>query len=249
MKLSAVIIARNAEDTIADAISSSSFVDEVVVIDGNSSDKTPQISKQHGAHVYSLDSDNFSEMRNYGIEKAKGEWILYVDSDEKITDVLRKNILSAVNKHNSFAAYRILRKNFYLGNYEWPHIEKLERLFKKENLKKWYGQLHESPLVDGKIGELEGYLLHFSHRDLSSMLSKTIEWSKVEADLRLKANHPHMTWWRFPRVMIQAFFNSYILQKGWKVGTAGIIESIYQAFSMFITYARLWEMQEKKKSS
>jgi len=56
-----------------------------------------------------------------------------------------------------------------------------------------------------------------------------------------------MSWWRFPRVMLTAFFDSYIRQGGWKIGTAGLIESMYQSFSIFVTYARLWEMQEKLK--
>ena len=80
------------------------------------------------------------------------------------------------------------------------------------------------------------------------MISKTIEWSQIEAELRFNANHPKITWWRFPRVMLSAFFDSYIKQGGWRVGTAGIIESIYQAFSIFITYAKLWEKQLKMKN-
>jgi len=79
------------------------------------------------------------------------------------------------------------------------------------------------------------------------MLEKTISWSEVEAQLRYDSSHPKMTWWRFPRVMFRAFADSYIRQKGWKAGTAGVVESMYQSFSMFITYARLWEMQQGKK--
>ena len=73
------------------------------------------------------------------------------------------------------------------------------------------------------------------------------EWSKVEAELRFESNHPKMSAWRFFRVILTAFFNSYIKQRGWKVGAMGLIESIYQAFSIFITYARLWELQEREK--
>ena len=78
------------------------------------------------------------------------------------------------------------------------------------------------------------------------MVNKTLEWSKIEAELRFNSNHPKMVWWRFPRVMTTAFLNSYVKQGGYKVGTVGIIESVYQSFSMFITYARLWEMQKKR---
>ena len=79
------------------------------------------------------------------------------------------------------------------------------------------------------------------------MLAKTIKWSDTEAQLRYKNNHPRMTWWRFPRVILQAFYQSYIVQQGYKVGTVGVVESLYQSFSMFVTYAKLWELQQKKE--
>jgi hypothetical protein len=99
--------------------------------------------------------------------------------------------------------------------------------------------------VKGKVGVLEGYLFHYTHQDLTSMVEKTIAWSEIEAELRYNANHPKMSWWRFFRVMLTAFFDSYVRQKGYKAGTAGLVESIYQSYSMFITYARLWEMQQE----
>ena len=247
-KLSAVVIAKNAEDLIGDCLDSLSFCDETIVIDGGSEDKTLEISAKKGAKIFKHELKDFSLIRNFGLEKAEGEWILYVDVDERVTPQLKENIEKATEEISEFSAYKLLRKNFYLGENAWPYIEKLERLFKRENLKGWHGELHESPVIEGKVGELKGYLFHYTHRDLTSMVNKTAEWSRVEADLRFKSNHPKMTWWRFPRVMLSAFLNSYIRQGGYKVGTAGLIESIYQSFSMFITYARLWEMQNKSKS-
>lgn len=244
VRLSAVIISKNSQDLIGDCIKSLSFCDEVIVIDSISSDRTTDIAKELGAKVVEFAGDNFSEMRNFGLRSAGGEWILYVDTDERISPELGHNIKSAINQEE-FQAFKLLRKNFYFGNFEWPKIEKLERLFKRKSLKGWYGKIHESPDYEGKIGILSGFLLHYTHRDLRSMVDKTIEWSDIESDLRVKASHPKMTWWRFPRVMITSFLNSYIRQKGYKAGTAGLVESIYQSFSTFVTYARLWEKQNK----
>lgn len=257
MKISGVVIAKNAENLVADCLESLSFCDEIIVVDAGSDDRTREVAERLGASVFEHKSQDFSKLRNFGLQKAKGEWILYVDTDERVTRELVHDIKYQVANKQSLslrdgkykdiiAAFKVRRKNFYLGNHEWPHIEKIERLFKKTHLKGWQGEIHESPIINGKVGELEGFLLHYTHRDLESMLEKTIEWSKAEAELRLKASHPKMTWWRFPRVMAVAFFDSYIRQGGWKIGTAGLIESIYQAFSIFITYARLWELQNKK---
>lgn len=247
-KISGVVIAKDAENLIADCLDSLSFCDEIVVIDNKSEDRTGDVAERMGAKIFEYASDDFSEMRNFGLKQASGEWVLYVDADERVTPELISNIKFQIsNIENKMAAFKIQRKNFYFGNHEWPYIEKLERLFRKGHLEGWCGELHESPKVKGEIGELDGYLLHYTHRDLSSMVEKTIKWSKIEAELRLKSGHPKMRWWRFPRVMFTAFFDSYARQGGWKVGSAGLIESIYQSFSIFITYARLWEMQQRKK--
>lgn len=248
MKISGVVIAKNEENMIVDCLDSLSFCDEIIMIDNGSEDRTIDIAKRMGAKVFSFETRDFSKLRNFGLAKTKGDWILYADADERVTKELalsiKYQILSV--KKNMFSAFRIQRKDFYFGNYEWPYIENIERLFRKDSLKGWKGMLHESPIIDGKVGILEGFLNHYTHRDLTSMLEKTIKWSKIEAELRFQSGHPSMSWWRFPRVMLTAFLDSYLKQKGWKVGTVGLIESIYQSFSIFITYARLWELQQKK---
>lgn len=246
-KISAVVISKNAENLIEDCFKSLKFCNEIVVIDSGSTDKTLEIAKRYNTKIFEIQVSDFSQMRNLGLQKAVNEWILYVDTDERVSSTLARNIKKATNSTN-FSAYRLKRKNFYFGNHEWPYIEKLERLFKKDNLKGWFGKIHESSKVEGKIGALDGYLFHYTHRNLSSMVEKTIEWSKIEAEIRYKANHPKMSWWRFPRVMTTAFLNSYIGQRGYKAGVIGLIESIYQSFSIFVTYARLWELQKKNET-
>ncbi len=246
-KLSAIVIAKNEEERIADCLDTLSFCDEIVVVDNGSTDRTADISKRMKAEVIASSSSDFSHLRNLGLKKATGDWALYVDADERVSPALRDSIKYEVSSiKNQFSTYRVARKNFYLGRNEWPTAEKMERLFKKDKLKGWIGQLHESPEVSGEVGEVEGFLLHYTHRNLAEMLKKTIEWSKTEALLRYNTGHPKMSWWRFPRVMISTFLDYYIKQGGYKVGTVGLIESMYQSFSIFVTYASLWEMQRRK---
>jgi len=247
-KISGIIIAKNEQNLIKGALESLSFCDEIIVIDNESKDRTKEIAQKHKAKVYEFKSDSFSEMRNYGLSVATYDWILYLDADERISEELKesiKNILADGSKHSAFF---LKRRNYYFGKNEWPYVEKLERFFKKEKLKEWKGKLHESPVIDGDVGELEGHILHLTHRDLESMVEKTIQWSETEALLRYNAGHPDVAWWRFPRVMISAFLSSYIKQRGYKAGAIGVIESMYQAFSIFITYAKLWELQHNQKA-
>src|SRR5258708_2606589 len=224
-KLTGIIITKNEEVRIADCIDSLSFCDEVIIVDSNSQDRTAEIAKHLGGKVFSVDDDIFSQAnrRNVGLEKVKTKWILYIDADERVTPDLRKSIEEVVaNKDVLYQGYLVQRQDFIFGNHKWPRVEKMERLFLKEALVEWYGDLHESPKVIGQIGELDGILNHYTHRDLFSMLEKTIAWAEIEANLRLATNHPKMAWWRFPRVMLKAFYESYIKQKGYKIGFVGL---------------------------
>lgn len=248
MKLSVVIISKNAQNDIADAIACVSFADEVIIVDSGSTDLTVDVAKRLKAEVFEHESLNFSELRNFGLSKARGDWIFYLDTDEVVDKILEDSIKRQIGeKNNKFSAFKISRKNFYFGNHEWPYVEQIQRLFKRKALKGWYGVLHESPKIDGEIGVLDGFLLHYTHKNLSSMLEKTMQWSDLEAKLRFEAGHPKMTWWRFLRVMLTAFFDSFIKQNGYKAGVVGILESFYQSFSIFITYAKLWELQKNEK--
>lgn len=246
MKLTGVVIAKNEEKMIEDCLKSLSFCDEIILIDNDSTDNTKEIAQKKGAKVYEIQTNDFSEIRNLGLSKAQGDWVLYIDADERVTKELAESIKAKI-QDKEIKAFKVVRKNYYFGSSEWPYLEKLERLFLKKDFKGWTGKLHESPILDGKTGVLNGFLLHYTHRNLSSMVEKTNKWSDTEALLRFNSNHPKMTWWRFPRVMLTAFFNSYIRQGGWKAGAVGLIESVYQSFSMFITYAKLWELQNLNK--
>jgi glycosyltransferase involved in cell wall biosynthesis len=243
--ITAIILTKNEEKLIADCIHSVSFCDEIIIIDAGSDDKTVEIAKKMNATVFTHTYTDFAKARNMGLQKAKSEWVFYIDADERVDETLGVIMQKAVkNPVEHISAYTVKRKNFYLGNHEWPQIERMERLFKKDKLTGWYGQLHESPKITGTVAALEGFLLHYTHRNLTVMVSKTNIWSETEAKLRFDAHHPLITWWRFPRVMIPAFYDSYIRQQGYKAGIVGLIESIYQSFSIFITYAKLWEMQQ-----
>ena len=242
MKISGIIIAKNEENLIADAIESLKFCDEIVVIDNGSEDRTTHVAKKIGAKVFEIKTQDFSQLRELGMEKAGGEWIFYLDADERVSNDLAQEIKYRVTL-TEFSAYKLPRMNYYLGKNLWPKVEYLERLFEKKSLKGWSGKLHESPEFEGKVGKLENPIVHFTHRDLESMLNKTISWSDIEAATRFEKKHPRISWWRFPRVMIPTFFRYFLREGGYKLGVAGLVESMFQTFSVFVTYAKLWEKQ------
>jgi len=249
------IIAKNEEEMIGPAIKSGLWADEVLVLDTGSTDRTVEIAQKLGARVVSVPTKGlaFSAWRKAVIRKTKSDWLFYLDADERVTPGLKKEVLSLVGKAGQpgrFSAYAIPRANYYLGQRfkhggSWPDYVK--RLFWKKNLKGWSGRLHEEPEFEGELGHLKNPIEHYTHRDITLMTQKTIRWSVLEAQNLLQAGHPPMAWWRFFRVMLTEFWERGIKKKGLLDGTAGTIEVIFQMFSRFITYARLWELQQKEK--
>lgn len=243
--LSVLILSKNEEDVIEECLKSvKGFADEIIVVDSYSTDKTVELAEKLGAKVIQNKFDDFSSQRNFALLKAKGDWIFYLDADERLTEEFKKEAKEVVNnfKEDGIGGYFVKRKTFFLGR-DWGMSDKVQRLFYKKFFKGWEGVVHETPKIEGKFGEISSPILHFTHRNLSQMLEKTNEWSEYEAQLRLRVHHPKMNIFRFIRVMLTGFVQSYIKEKGYKNGTEGLIESIYQSFSMFITYAKLWEKQ------
>ncbi len=244
MKLSVVIITKNEAKIIEKCLNSVKLLHpfETLVIDDSSTDKTREIAMKEGARVVKHPKNNFAEIRNYANKIAQGDWLLHIDADELVTKELAQSVTQELS-NPQVTGYQIKRVNFYLGK-RWPKKENILRLFKKNACKGWFGDVHETVQVEGPVGQLNGELLHYTHRNLTEMVTNTIVWSEIEANLRFEAKHPPVVWWRIPRVMLTTFWDYYVSQGGWSVGTVGLIESIYQAFSMFITYARLWELQQ-----
>lgn len=249
--LTVIILASNEEDVIGDAIKScKGFAEKIVVVDSNSEDRTVNIAESLGAEVVRHTLKNFSEQRNYAILHATTKWVLYLDADERLTDEFKEEVeklVAGFEQDSEFGGYCVRRKTYYYGQ-DWGYVDQVQRLFLREKFDKWEGVVHETPKIKGEFGIINSPILHFTHRNLSQMIRKTNEWSDYEARLRFDSKHPKLVHWRFFRVMVTEFFNSYIKNKGYKNGTYGLIEAIYQSFSIFITYAKLWELQRKKSS-
>lgn len=259
--VSAIILTKNEEAIIGDCLKSVKWVDEIVIVDSGSTDKTLQIVKNYPqSKVYeSKVKGDFSAWRNLGAEKATGGWLFYIDADERCSPELASEIQSIVHPHDTQylihdtssppVAYAIPRANIRLtkplfhGGW-WPDY--VLRLMKKNALIKWEGKLHEQPKINGEVGRLKNHFIHLSHRgSLEHKVNTTIKWSSMEAEAMLKVNHPPMNLPRFGTAMLREFWKRMVKCQGWRDGLEGIMEVVYQVFSVFISYARLWELQKK----
>jgi hypothetical protein len=125
----------------------------------------------------------------------------------------------------------------------WPDYVK--RLFVVKKLHSWKGKLHEEPIFEGKLDYLNNPLTHLKHDDLESMVVKTNKWSETEAALMFEAKHPPMNIFRFASAIYREFFLRMIKKKAFLDGAEGIIYALYQVYSRFISYAKLWELQTR----
>jgi glycosyltransferase involved in cell wall biosynthesis len=251
MKISAVVIAKNEELMLPDCLKSLTFADEILVVDTGSIDKTIEIAKTNKAKVIKYSKGkNYSDWRNKGLAEAKGEWIFYVDADERVTRALRKEILSVVATPSRMTGvYAVPRRNIILGK-EFRHggfyPDYQKRLFKKSALRKWTGEVHEEPVFEGQLEHLKNPLVHDKHETIFEMVEKTNKWSAIEAKLMFDAGHPPMNVLRFISALAREFWKRMIIGRAFLDGKVGVIFAIYQVFSRFVSYAKLWEMQVKK---
>ncbi|MCH7640857.1 glycosyltransferase family 2 protein [Patescibacteria group bacterium] len=249
-KLSAVVPVKNTENLIDDCLKSIGWVNEIIVVDDSSTDKTVEKAKKYKNVEVVEGWGSFSDRRNQGIKKSNCDWFLIVDADERVPKSLRDEISQLINKSTSqYSAFAIPRRNFILGKELkhggwWPDYAK--RLFKRDKFKKWTGELHEEPVFKGKLGHLKNPLIHLKHDNLSDMVDKTNEWSEIEAKLMYKAKHPPMNILRFATAMFREFWLRMVKQRAFMDGSTGIIYALYQVFSRFVSYAKLWELQIQK---
>lgn len=246
--LSVIIIAKNEEERITACLESTKWADEIIIADNGSTDKTKHIARQYTDKIFEFESLDFATLRNKAFEESKGEWVLYLDADERVLSALRDELESLIT-FGDYSAFAISRRNIIFGkvvNYGPYRKDWVIRLFKRSDFTGWRGKVHESPSFKGKLGYTRNSLLHLTHRDVDQIVLKSLQWSKIDAKLRFDGGHPKMSAWRFLRILFGEIFNQGIKRGGFFNGTIGVMDSILQSFSMYMTYVRLWQLQQEK---
>ncbi|MCK5884758.1 MAG: glycosyltransferase family 2 protein, partial [Bacteriovoracaceae bacterium] len=154
-KISVIILTQNNGNTISRTLKSVMSFDEIVVIDGGSTDNTCALAESYGAKLVTNKFKGFTEQRNFSLTQVTHKWCLVVDSDEEITDELRKRLYQVINSKKTKKLYRIMRTEYLLGrenDYGYNRSFYQERFFNKDHVK-YLGDLHEYPVIDGeKVG-------------------------------------------------------------------------------------------------
>ena len=243
--ISALVLVKNEEESINGCLKQLSFVDEIIVLDQDSQDKTCDIARKYTYKIFSTNGLAFDKNRELLASYAKCNWLLYIDADERLTTTGITEIKKTISQ-DTFDAYYFPRRNYILGKFLkhggwWPDYT--PRLFKKNKLKGWFGQVHESPRVEGELSYLKEPINHYTARSVSAMLAKTTIWARIEAKLYFQAKHSKVTIFKVVKAFFSEFLSRYIIKLGFLDGRIGLVEAIYQAYHRCAVLIYLWELQ------
>ncbi|OGG03761.1 hypothetical protein A2Z33_04710 [Candidatus Gottesmanbacteria bacterium RBG_16_52_11] len=240
-----VLITHNSKDTIVKSIRSTSQINnsnfKITCADNYSTDDTVKIIKNYGGKVYLTRETNFGKLKQFIVSKATGEWVLVLDSDEEVTPELGSQISKVINSPESkFDGYRIPYRNYCLGKpvtHGGEHYSKLI-LFRRGKGRVDPAWIHEEVTVNGRVGELSGYMNHYSYRSIPQIFAKFTDYSGrmarkaaengEKATLRnLFLHAPHMFWSRF------------VTSRGYKDGWRGLLLAAAFAYMEQMAYINL----------
>lgn len=250
ISISAVIITYNEERNIERCLSSlQGVVDEIVVVDSFSKDRTEEICKQFNVRFIQNPFEGHIQQKNYAIDSASNDWILSLDADEALTDELKKSILK-IKEDPTYLGYRMNRLTNYCGHWVkycgWYPDTKV-RLVNRNNAR-WQG-VNPHDRLDMNNGEvtgfLEGDLLHYSYYTREDHL-KQIEYFGDIAARELFQRGGRSNYFKIVIKVVAQFFKSYFLKLGILDGPTGFTISRLSAYATYRKYVKLLNLQRGK---
>jgi len=246
--VSVTIITKNEAINIEDAIKSVIDFDEIIVVDAFSDDATIEICKKYSVTIYQNEWPGFSAQKQFAVDRAKNNWVLSLDADERITAELKNEIRDAISNYR-YSGYYIPRKNIFLGKWIrhsgwWPDYTL--KLFKKDVSRFDDREVHEKVIVNGDSARLKNPMEHYSYRDISDFIKKMDNYSILAAkDIIQKDKGKSTLVFDMLSRPLFVFLKMYFLQLGFLDGRYGFYLAILYSFYTFLKYARALEIKEK----
>ncbi|MFH1453375.1 MAG: glycosyltransferase family 2 protein [Armatimonadota bacterium] len=248
-KISAVIITKNEEKNISDCLEGLNWVDEIIVVDDFSSDRTKEIClKFDNVKFYENKFKDFASQRNYGLGLAKNKWVLSTDPDEEIPPELKDEMVNAVDKGNGAYAYSMPTKNIFYGKwlryggwYPDYHI----RFFLKDKAG-WDNLVHEGVKVKGVSSYFKNAIIHYGHKTIDETISKLNKYTSIESNAKFSEGKS-TSGFKMIYGAVYEFFNRHIIKQGWRDGVCGFIANAYMFVYKFTTEAKLMILNISKK--
>lgn len=253
MKISAVIICKNEEKHIENALRSVAWADEVLVVDSGSTDSTLAIAERLGARILHRDWTGFAAQKQYAVDNATHDWIFSLDSDEVVSDELAKEIDSIKSIDSPAHGYRISRLSYYMGrpikHSGWYPDWQL-RFFDRRKGRWKQVLIHESVEMasETRVGNLTSDIIHYSVEDASHHHRMIGERYAPLAAEQMYARGRRTTSFKTKLAGPSAFLRSYILKAGFLDGFPGYCIAKFAAHHAFLKHLLLYEMQVRDQA-
>jgi glycosyltransferase involved in cell wall biosynthesis len=259
MRLSAIVLTKNEEANIRECLAALSFADEVLVIDSGSTDRTITLAESLGARAIIHPMTDFASQRNFAMAQAKGDWVLFIDADERVTPELAGEIkaITQANPPNNLrgvtlglrnftsevkAAYAIPRQTYFFGRrlrFGDARTDAPVRFFPRDGVL-WEQPVHEMIVTDLPIRILKNPMPHYTTRDLAQYRKKMNEYVSHELKvLRAKGVRPGIL--KVVLMTLARFLQLYFFRLGILDGVAGFQYAILSAYYTFEKYWRYWK--------
>jgi glycosyltransferase involved in cell wall biosynthesis len=249
-RISAIVLTFNEAKRLAPCLESLLWADEVIVVDGFSTDDTVEIARGYTSLVYRSNllgpgkPGGFSDQRNFAMAKATSDWILFIDADERVTPELAGEIRSVVTRSQSGdpAGFRMRRREYLFGvPTHYTHGPSWQTRLVRRDAGQWNGRaVHEGLHIEGTVADLNGILLHFSKDSIAHYVETMNRYTSLEAAESFKRNQMPA---RSPiGAIIQSFFHRYIYLQSYREGVFGLLMSLMFACYTYLTWAKHWEL-------
>jgi len=273
LELAAIVHTYNEERNIEECLESLRWVDELIVVDMYSTDKTLEIARRYTDKIYLHENVGIIEpAKNFSLSKVTKDWALYVDADERVSQRLKEEIIEKVlvgskptyivaSNENSaitwqtsnpcdFSAYYVPVTDYMFGR--WVQYgpgsasqQRQTRLVRPDKCY-WPPTIHSKAQIKGVMSLLEAPILHFSHLEIFNYITKLNRYTNFEAQQRFDTGK-HYSWFNTLLASLSQFYNILIKQKAYKEGSHGLILTILLVFYTFVYRAKLWELHYKAR--
>nr|WP_026977812.1 glycosyltransferase family 2 protein [Flavobacterium tegetincola] len=250
-KISVLIITLNEEAHMYELLSDLEFADEVIVIDSMSTDQTKSICESFSNVRFVVNKfENYTSQRNFAIDQAKNNWILFIDADERLTPALKAEIIETVSQNQEISAYLFYRKFYFkkkVLRFSGWQTDRIFRLFKKDKCRYTHKRLvHEKLDVDGKITYFKHRLIHYSYADYESYKKKMITYGKLKAREKYQSGFKP-TVFHYYGHSIYNFLYQYLIRLGILDGRKGIVICYLNALSVTARYKELERLYKENQ--
>ncbi|MCX6142051.1 MAG: glycosyltransferase family 2 protein [Ignavibacteriales bacterium] len=247
--LSVIVITKNEEHNIVDCLESVRWASEIVVVDGGSDDKTVDLARRFSQNVYVKPWEGYAASKNFALEQCTGDWILWLDADERVTKELSGEIQDLVAQGIAgYSGFEVSRRAFFLGKWirhsGW-YPGYVLRLFRRGSGRWSDKKVHEHLEIEGNVGRLNSDLLHYTDPNLWHYFDKFNRYTTLAAE-ELTSKGELFRLSQLTVRPIWLFVRMYFLKLGFLDGVQGFILCVLSSCYVFTKYAKLWELTGSK---